>query len=91
MPVPDTPKMDETLDAIIMLCEVQMRQIVAIANICKALRSDGPKTFQLPDPPKELMQQIADLVRCPSAWRKTTHGVAARPDQQALASIRQHR
>lgn len=65
MPVPDTPKMDETLDAIIMLCEVQMRQIVAIANICKALRSDGPKTFQLPDPPKELMQQIADLVRKP--------------------------
>lgn len=57
--------MDETLDAIIMLCEVQMRQIVAIANICKALKSDGPTTFQLPDPPRELLQQIADLVRKP--------------------------
>ncbi len=37
-----------------------------------------------------LAMALADLVRCPSAWNKTAHGVAARPTQQALATIRQH-
>ena len=26
-----------------------------------------------------LAMALADLVRCPSAWNKTAHGVAARP------------
>lgn len=62
MPLPKTPegqidiaKLDAVFDAMLALLEVQNRQIVALGNIVVALRSDGPATFTLPDPPAHLM------------------------------------
>jgi len=60
---PDLQKLDGVLDAMLTLLDVQHRQIVAMANIVQALRSDGPSTFQLPDPPAQLMEQLAALLK----------------------------
>lgn len=68
MPLPKTPdgqidlkKLDDVFTAMLTLLEVQNRQIVAIGNIVIALKSDGPATFQLPDPPKEMLDQLKAL------------------------------
>lgn len=56
MPVPKEPeKMDAVLDSVIQLCDVMHRQIIAIASIAAALKSDAGPTFTLPDPPEHLM------------------------------------
>lgn len=61
MPIPADPKKtDEILDAIIALCDVQHRQIIAIANICKAMKSDAPPVFSMPDPPDYLLKKLAE-------------------------------
>lgn len=64
MPVPKTPdgqidvaKLDAILDSTIQLCDVMHRQIVAIASIAAAMKSDAAATFTLPDPPAHLMPQ----------------------------------
>lgn len=51
----DMKKLDDVLNAMLTLLEVQNRQIVAMGNIIVALRSDGPTTFTLPDPPANLL------------------------------------
>lgn len=62
MPVPPEPeKMDDVLNAIVTLCDVINRQVVAIANIAKALKSDAPATFVLPDPPQHLLDKMEAL------------------------------
>ena len=66
MPLPKEPKdIDAVLDGIIMICDVQQRQIVAIANMCRALKSDAPATFTLPDPPKYLLEKLRELMEQP--------------------------
>lgn len=68
MPLPKTPdgqidlkKVDDILTAMLTLLDVQNRQIVAMGNILIALKSDGPATFQLPDPPAELLEKMEAL------------------------------
>lgn len=68
MPLPKTPdgqvdlkKLDDILTAMLTLLDVQNRQIVAMGNIVIALKSDGPATFQLPDPPAELLEKMEAL------------------------------
>jgi hypothetical protein len=68
MPLPKTPdgqidvkKVDDILTAMLTLLDVQNRQIVAMGNIVIALKSDGPATFQLPDPPAELLEKMEAL------------------------------
>lgn len=53
--------MDEVLDGMLTLLDVMNRQIVAMGNICLALKSDGPKTFTLPDPPSHLLDKMDAL------------------------------
>ncbi len=68
MPLPKTPdgqidlkKVDDILNAMLTLLDVQNRQIVAMGNIVIALKSDGPATFPLPDPPAELLEKMEAL------------------------------
>lgn len=61
VPVPEKEKMDAVLDSMITLCDVMGRQVLAMMNICKALRSDGAATFTLPDPPAHLLEKMDAL------------------------------
>jgi len=61
VPIPADPKKtDEVLDAIIAICDVQHRQIIAIANTGRALKSNAPAVFSLPDPPDYLLKKLQE-------------------------------
>lgn len=50
----DEQKVDALLQGFLDLLDVVNRQIVAMGTIVTAMKTDGPKTFQLPEPPEHL-------------------------------------
>lgn len=50
----DEQKVDALLQGFLDMLDVMNRQIVAMGTIVIAMKTDGPKTFQLPEPPEHL-------------------------------------